>query len=206
MATAGDRIVHGDLVVNNGVVKPRDFVLDASPAGYGAVPSAIAATVSAAEYGDSVIHKTVITMTAAALTFADDHANGQWATLKLYDMPAGNIALLGAVIDADLTLITAAFADTSAGFIALGSTGISDASAMTTTDVAFCPTTAIAAMVAQVGPCNAATTAPSTVLGAGTTDLDVYLNITITEDAAATAGTGTITGTVTLSWVHLGDY
>lgn len=163
-------------------------------------------TVTVAEYGDGNIHKTVLTLTATPITLTDDAGVGQYGGVKLYDMPAGNHLFLGAVIDADITLTGAQWVDNAAGDVGLGTTAVTDGDALATTEQNIIATTEIAAMTAQVGPINAGSADVATIAAAGTTDSDIYLNVRIDDNAAHTTSAGTITGTVTITWVNLGDY
>ena len=160
------------------------------------------ATVSALELGSDVLHKTVLTLTATPLTLTDDAGLGQYGGVKIYDFPAGAIAILGSVIDADITL-AAAFIETAAGQIALGEDLVAAGNGLAVGARNILGSTVIAALVARTGPCNAAG-------GAGTFDgtstaLDLNLNVKIDDDGTHVTSSGTITGTVTITWVNLGD-
>lgn len=153
--------------------------LDAADAG-----TANGATVVATEYGDGIIHKTVLTLDSTPVTFTDDAGAGQFGGVKLYDMPAGNIMVLGAVIDADVTLNETWWVDTIAGDVGVGSSLVDDGDALATTEQNIIVTTAVAALAAQAGPINAQSTAAFVSQAAGTTDLDVDINVRIDDSAA----------------------
>ncbi len=173
------------------------------------VGAAAGTNVVATEAGVGILHQTTLTMTATPLTFTDEAGQGQWDALKVYDMPAGNIAILGAVLDADITLV-APFIDAAEGDVGIGTAACDDAAdALATTEQDIIPTTAIAALTTKVGKIDAISTA--TQLAAGVWDgtssaKDIYLNILIDDDVAhdATAGS-TVTGTLTLTWINFGD-
>lgn len=141
-------------------------------------------TIATVEQGDGVIHKTILTLTATPITLTDDAGVGQYGGVKLYDMPAGNIHILGAVIDADVTLAETWWTDTAEGDVGLGTTAVTDGNALATTEQNIIATTAIAAMTAQVGALAAQSVAALTAAAAGATDTDVYLNIRIDDSAA----------------------
>jgi hypothetical protein len=165
------------------------------------------ATVAAVETGNGIVHKTVLTLTVTPITLTDDAGVGQFGGVKIYDFPAGNILVLGAVIDAIITLLSALWIDAATGDVALGSGVPADATALDATAVDMIQETAIAAMVAQVGPIDAQKALAAIPLGsAGGTDDDVNLNVRIDDDAAHVTDSGTITGTVTIHWVNLGDF
>jgi hypothetical protein len=142
------------------------------------------ATVTARESGDDLIRRTILTLADTPISFQDDAGVGQFGSVTLYDMPAGNIVFLGAVVDVDLALTAAAWTDTAAGDVGLGTTAVTDGDALATTEQNIIPTTAIAAMVAQVGPINAQSISVLGAAAAGGTDTDVALNVRI-DDAAA---------------------
>jgi hypothetical protein len=165
------------------------------------------ATVSVVERGNGVIHKTVLTLTATPITLTDDANVGQFGGVKIYDFPAGNILVLGAVIAAILTLVDDLWTDAAQGDVALGSGVPTDATALDGTAVDLIPETPIAAMTAQVGPIDAQSSVAGIPLAsAGGTDDEANLNVRIDDAAAHITDSGLITGTVTLLWVNLGDF
>lgn len=165
------------------------------------------ATVTAVERGNSIVHKTVLSLAATPISLADDAGVGQYGGVKVYDFPAGNILVLGAVLNAVLTLTETAWKDAAEGDVGLGTTVVDDGDALATTEQNIIATTAIAALAAQTGPLTAqSAAAPVPLAAAGGTDTDLYLNVRIDDDAAHAAGGGTITGTLTLVWVNLGDF
>lgn len=149
--------------------------------GIGAVNGA---TVSAVENGTAVIHKTTLTLTATPITLTDDAGVGQYGGVKIYDFPAGNIHVLGAVIDADITLSESWWVDTIAGDVGLGTTAVTNGDALATTEQNLIATTEIAALASQIGPINAQSTGSATTGAAGGTDSDLYLNIRIDDNSA----------------------
>lgn len=170
------------------------------------------ATVSALERGDGVVHQTVLTLAATPLTIADDAGVAQYGGVKIYDFPAGSIMTLGAVIDAAVTLgSTGTITDTWAGGVALGTETATTGATLTGTEADVMPEVDVAAATAKVAAIDAVCVATAlTESGArwldGTgTAKDLYLNLVVDDHASHTAGTGTISGTVTITWVNLGD-
>lgn len=141
-------------------------------------------TVAAVENGDPVLHKTVLTLTATPITLTDEAGAGQYGGVKLYDFPAGNILVFGAVVDADITLNETWWTDTAEGDVGLGTTAVTNGDALATTEQNMIATTAIAAMTAQVGPIDTQSAGVATLGAAGATDSDAYLNIRIDDSAA----------------------
>ena len=163
-------------------------------------------TVTVAEEGAGPIRKTIFTLTATPITLTDDAGVGQYGGVKLYDFPAGSIRTLGATIDANLTLVGTEWLDTAEGDVSLGTAAPASAIALATTKANILASTAIAAMVDQVGPINASSISDGGVAAAGTTDADLYLNIRIDDNAAHITSSGTVTGTVTVFWINVGDF
>jgi hypothetical protein len=169
--------------------------------------------VAAAEYGDGVVHKTVLTLTATPVTIADDAGVAQYGgTGKIYDFPEGLIMTLGAVIDGAVTLgTTGTIIATWAGGIALGTAAATTGATLVGTEADIMPEVDVAAATDSVATVDAVSAATAlTESGArhldGTaTAKDMYLNLVVDDDASHTAGTGTFTGTVTVHWVNLGD-
>lgn len=160
------------------------------------------------EQGNGAIHRTVITLTDQEITLTDEAGVGQWGTLELYECPAGMVVFLGAVINAELTLVGTEWLDTAVGDVGLGTAAVTDGNALAGTEQNLIATTEIAAMVAQVGPIDAksATGTDATASFDGTSaPVTFNLNIRIDDNAAHITATGEITGEVTILWAFIGD-
>lgn len=144
----------------------------------------VGATVVARESGDDLLRRTVLTLADTPITFVDDAGVGQHGSVKLYDMPAGNIVFLGAVVDVDLALTETAWLDAAEGDVGLGTAAVTDGDALAGAEQNIVPTTAIAALSAQAGPINAQSTGAVGSAAAGGTDTDVHLNVRIDDNAA----------------------
>lgn len=145
--------------------------------------AAFGATVAAGEVG-SGLRFTTLALAATPITLTDDPGVGQFGSVKLYDMPAGNIQIIGATVDAALTLTETWWKNTAEGDVGLGTTAVTDGDALATTEQNAIATTAVAAMVAQVGPIDAQSVASLTTAAAGASDVDLFLNLRIDDDAA----------------------
>ncbi len=169
-------------------------------------------TVSAVEYGDGVVHKTVITCAATPVTITDDAGVAQYGgTGKLYDFPTGLICTMGAVINGSVMLgTTGTITNTWAGGVALGTATATTGATLTGTEADIMPEVDVAAAVAKVASVDAVSVATGlTESGArwlnGTgTAKDLYLNLVVDDSGTHTSGTGTFTGTVTVVWINLG--
>jgi len=171
------------------------------------------ATVSVAEQGDAILHRTVITCAATPVTITDDAGVAQYGgTGKLYDFPEGLILTLGAVIDGSVTLgTTGTITTTWAGGVALGTATATTGATLTGTEADIMPEVDVGAATASVAVVDAVTAATAltesgaTWLDGTATAKDLYLNLVVDDSATHTSGTGTFTGTVTLHWINLGD-
>jgi hypothetical protein len=192
-------------------VQTRDVMKATTPKTTAGVGAKNGATVSVVEYGNDVIHKTVITCTATPITITDDAGVAQYGGVKIYDFPLGAIATLGAVVSGALTAgVTGTITDTWAGDVALGTATATTGATLTGTESDILQSTAIAAATAKVGTVAAFPVATAlTEAGArwfdGTaTAKDCFLNFVIDDSATHTAGTAAFTGTITLTWINLG--
>lgn len=171
-------------------------------------------TVVAEEIGDGLIHKTILTCTATPITISDEAGQGQYGGVKVYDFPAGLIATLGAVIDGSVTLgVTGTITATWDGDVALGTAAPSDhATGLVAANTGrFLQSTATTTAAAKVAVCDAVSIATGLTESAArwtdgtSTAADLFLNFLVDDDASHTAGTGTFTGTITITWINLGD-
>lgn len=154
------------------------------PVSVGSIPTTVADTVSVAEYGDSAMRRSVFTLNAMPVMLNDDAGVAQWGAVKLYDLPAGNIITLGAVIDADITLIETWWVDNTPGDVGLGTVAATDGSVQANAVQDIIKTTPVAALTAQVGPIDTQSDAVSISGTAGGTDADIVLNLLIDDNVA----------------------
>lgn len=195
-----ENLTVGELTVEKVVNTPQ------TDAGVG-TGGGTAATLSVAEYGDEVLHKTVITCRSLSITVADDAGVAQYGGVKVYDLPTGATLTQVARVEGTLTMgDTGTFINTWSGVFALGTATASTGATLTSTEADIMPSVAIAAATAKVGTVSgmsaatALTEASQRVFDGRTTAKDVFLNVAIADDATHTAGTGHFTGTITLLW------
>lgn len=170
-------------------------------------------TVSAVEYGDGVIHKTVLTCTATPVTIADDAGVAQYGGVKVYDFPAGMICTMGAVVSGNLTAgVTGTIIDNWDGDVALGTVTATTGATLTGTEADIMQSVAVSAgtsdkigVVDAVSVATALTESGARWLDGTATAKDMYLNFVIDDNATHTAGTATFTGTIEFIWMNLGD-
>lgn len=164
------------------------------------------ATVSAVEYNEGFVHKTVLTLAATPVTITDDAGVAQYGgTAKVYDLPDGAISFLGCVVDGDLTLgVTGTIIATYNGDTSLGSITATTGATLTGTEADIMASVPLSTAIADVAAV-AAVSAGATVIDGTATAKDVFLNFVIDDDATHTSGTGTFTGTITMLWTNTGD-
>ena len=194
-------------------VKDGQITSSAEPITSAGVGAKNGSTVSVVEYGDGILHKTVITCVDTPVSIADDAGVAQYGGCgKIYDFPAGLLLTLGAVVSGTLTLgTTGTIIATWGGGVALGTAAAGTGATLTGTEADVMPEVNVAAAVAKVAAIDAVSVATAlTESGArwfdGTaTAKDLYLNLVVDDDATHTAGTGTFSGTITITWINLGD-
>lgn len=170
---------------------------------------AVAGTgVTVSEQGNGVIQKSVFTLSSATMTAADAT---QGVGTKIYDFPEGRIFILGATGSNTFTT-TSAILTTLNGSVScrwgVGTVTQTNAT-LATTEQDIIPVTTFTSG-ATINAANTATTAALATAAQfdGTaTAKDAYFNISVPGatdiDADATVS---VNGTVTITWVFLGDY
>lgn len=139
-------------------------------------------TVAVVEQGSGGVHKTILTLTGTPVVLTDDPGNGAYATVKLYDFPAGNIVTLGGSINADLTLSEAWWVDDKGGDVGLGTVATAVGTALVNSTQNIIASTATTS-AAQVSSLDTQSTGVGTSGAAGGADADITLNIRIDDDA-----------------------
>lgn len=183
----------------------------------GAMTSAVGAgvkngsTVAVSEGGDGITHQTTLTLTATLVPIISVTTGNGVGGIKIYDFPEGHIRVLGCVASLSLAVGSAKEADytdnTPQGDIGIGSVAPANADALgtdaTDDDMGTASAFTMTAFVA------ATTNAPEAALNfdGSSTATDVYVNALV--DAADVDDDTTTemeaTGTVTLTWINLGD-
>lgn len=169
--------------------------------GVGAVAQNPAATV--VEYGaDPAIHHTIITLAEDSLTI--DGATGVgFGGQKFYDFPEGRILILGTTVDLTFDLTACDLDDADGGDFALGTVVVSDADLGDATDVDLCPSTSVDPLSDGF---TGALAASAHFDGTGTAK-DLCLNGLIDDADIGAAGEDIlVSGTITVTWINLGDF
>lgn len=174
--------------------------VDVTDEGVGAIAGT---NVSVVEYGNGVIHRSVITLDETPVTLTDEAGVVLYGGQKVYDFPEGVIVCLGAVADLSVAVggdLTA----TAEGDFGLGTVTASNNNTLATTEQNIIPTTAIAALESSAGPATGYNVAAIAPLDGTTTPIDAFLNF-LWDDADHNGGTMTVSGTVTIVWSNLGS-
>lgn len=191
------------LVQNNGSLKVVEGV--DGPDNYGA-PSVSTVTAKHVAFGPLV--QTTLTLANVAQSVV----NGtEYQGTKIYDFPACRLSVLGCIATLQQKT-TSALASTlnasSTGAIALGTATASNVS-LTGTMVDLLPSTAFtsSATINVAGTAVSAALAAAAQFDGTSTAKDMYLNTAYatTTDVDADA-TQTISGTIVITWLNLGDY
>lgn len=175
--------------------------------GVGTVATATGLT--CAEYGIGPgIKKTVFTIADLEIDITAGN-NAGYGSQKLYDFPAGAIVPMGALLDLDIEAGDGDIADTAEGDVHLGTTAQTDVAvgSLVSTQGDICATTAIPALTSGAGTANGQDGPATSPLDGTGTAKDAYLNFLIdTGDIGSSGDTLTVSGTITLYWMNLGDY
>lgn len=162
----------------------------------------------ATEFGNSVVHQTLLTLTDTPVAVADAT---QYGGTKIYTFPEGRILVLGVTASVAPKTTTAIATTINSGVAGALSIGTVTASAITlaTTMADLLPSTAI--VTSTVINVAAATVtgalAASAQFDGTATAKAAFLNTSITTATDIDAdGTIAYGGTVRISWVFLGDY
>lgn len=166
--------------------------------------------VVATNYGGQAIQRTVIKLTDAAVTLADEAGVVAYGGLKIFDFPAGLILFLGAVADLALTKSSAGVNDNWDGDVGLGTVTASNNATLASTEQNLIPTTSTpqAASGATTADCKSTSTESGAVLDGTSTAVDAFLNLLVDDADHNVAGTACnliVNGMITLTWINLGD-
>lgn len=182
-----DEVIAAQTAIKNG------FGTAGAAAGTGNVASEVAPN----------IQKTVLTLTGLSLSVASTAVG--FASQKIYDFPDGNIQVLGAVAALTLTTVGANIDADADVLIAVGSAACADDATLTSTEANVIPSTTFA-LVGSTKTGFALSTAVAVLDGVTSAAADLYLNMVVPDaDRTDTAQAVTVTGTITITWINLGD-
>lgn len=146
-----------------------------------------------------------LTLTSKSIAMTDAGAAGSHGSLKLLDLPAGYIVVVGAVTDLTIARVGTAITATAAVVGSLGSTAVAtDDATLTSTEADIVPSTT-ATLTAGAGTMDGLATAIS-YQNATSSAKAVYLNFAI-PDAGSTGNDALlVNGKIFLTIVNTGDF
>ena len=170
----------------------------------GDIPANTAGISLEGEYGVGATRQTKITLTDLSVTMTDGGASGSIGTQKIYDFPAGNIIVLGAVSNlTSIARVGSAITATAAVKHSLGSAAEATNDTLDSTQANMIPSTS-ATLAAGVGSGGGESTAVAVVDGTAAA-ADAILNFGIADAGSSGNDALTVSGTVTITWINLGD-
>jgi hypothetical protein len=210
LSKSGTGTITKDITLQNG--ETLDNATDGTIACSGAFTTggagAKAATGNVAvENAVGTVHSTVLTLTDVALTLAAAGAGVGFGNVKLYDFPEGYIYVQGIVADLAITSADADLSDTWNGDIAFGTAADADGT-LAGTELNLVPKTDTPAATAKATTGDCVSTATEHIIVDGhSTAADLILNMLVdaAELADASNAPVAISGTITITWINLGD-
>lgn len=151
-----------------------------------------------------LVHQTVLTLTALSVTMVDATTAGNQGGVKIYDFPEGNILILGATANLTTLAGVGGITDTAALVGSVGSTLVDSANATLTTTEANIVPSMTGTLVGGAGTLKGVNTAVLFLDGTGT-PADAYLNLAVPDAGSSADDTVAVSGTITLTWINLGD-
>jgi len=201
----GTIVTETDLIVNGtakvGALNTTGTITGVSSGSGTGATNGGASAVSVANSDVGNLRKAVITVSGAAIpvTYGGPVTNSAGG-IKIYDFPEGRISVEGVTVDGFTCATNPQVTATGLVSYALG-TAVGAGSAMTTTEVDLCPTTAVAQVTGIV---NQALAAEAQFDGTSTAK-DMYFNILHSPDIAGPV-TSLVSAVITLHYINLGDY
>jgi len=162
---------------------------------------------TAVEY-QGTTQKTVLTFTLTGDNDLDLPDGNHGTGIKVFDMPEGQILILGATINA-VVVTSDNYNDTANDVfvVSMGTAVGADDATLTGTEVDIIPSTELDTVshTSLTLDWHAALGASAQFDGTGTPK-DLYVNAAIADASNTDANTYAITGTATITWINLGDY
>lgn len=162
--------------------------------------------VTVVENGNGAVHKTVLTLTAVSIATVDATTAGAHGALKVYDFPAGPIQILGCSFNLTTLAGAGGIGDTGALVGSLGTVTNDTANATLTSTEADLIASATGTLSGGAGVLIKHGSIVTTAFDGHTTPIDAFLNISVPDAGSSADDTVTVNGTITMTWVNLGDY
>ncbi len=174
---------------------------------------AVAGTGNTAVVDRAGVQRVVITLVDLTVAVTDEAGVVAYLGEKIYDFPNGAILMLGVTVDLAITKSSAGVNVDWDGDVGLGTVTADNDATLTATEDDIVPTTTIPQAVGGVvANCHAQSTAAENIVIDSTTTTgaaDVFLNVLIDDldqDVTVTPCDLIFNGTITLTFVNLGDY
>jgi len=155
--------------------------------------------------GSGIVHQTVIDLSSVAMTGTD--ATIMWFAEEIWNAPAGSTLILGAT--ADVALLGSDGVKTGAeGDIAIGTITADTGGGLGGHDADIIQSTAytLSSFEDDVTARNAAIVNAGAPFDGSSTATKVWFNAIVDSGDFVSTGVLTVTGTVTITWLDLGDY
>lgn len=209
LLTGADEFVFKDFIqtLTNKTLTSPVINVPTTTSGNGAI---VASKCTVVEYGDGVLHKSVITFTLTGDHDIDVDDGGKSAGVKVFDMPEGRLSVLGVTIDASTVTNNVYNASTNdIYYVSVGTvdgTQAADAD-LTSTEADIIPKTTLDTVSSTTLTLTWKTAlAAAAQFDGTTTPVDLFVNVAVPDASNTDATTHAITGTMTITWINLGDY
>jgi len=160
---------------------------------------------SAVERCIGYICQTTLTLSGVVVTITDPGSAAGYGSVKLYDFPEGYIYSLGVVADLKITAGTGGIADNFDGDVALGSAADAGGG-LGGAEVNWVPSTATPQATAGVTTADCVSTTTEVGIKDGhATASSLYLTFNVDNDDISSSDTLSVTGTIVVTWIRLGD-
>lgn len=173
--------------------------------GIGAIPIVTGLTSVTEKMGH--IHRSLFTFTNMVITTTDGTTNGAQGSQKIYTFPRGLILILGGTANLTITGDGTGVINTAVVVGAVGSVAPANDATLTSTEANMIPSTA-STLTAGAGVTKGrgvTQTYFDNTTNTNSTQLSANLNFAMPDASSTANGTITVTGTVEICWINLGD-
>ncbi len=159
--------------------------------------------VSKKETGPGGLRCTEFTLSGTAIATTDATTSGAYGSLQLLDFPDGHLCIVGAVTNFTSIVAAAGIGATAAVKHSLGTAAETTNDTLDSTQADILPSTSVT-LAASTGNGGGVNTAIAYSDGTATAK-DLFLNIGVADAGSTANSTVTISGTIKVWWILLGD-
>lgn len=157
------------------------------------------------------VHRLVVAFTNFPIPMADEVGVVAFGGVKVADLPAGALFILGATANLAVTKSSAGVIDTWDGDFAVGTAAAANDATLTGTEADLIPSTATPQAVAGATTAKGQSTGTEagTILDGTGTAKDLFVNFVVDDadhDVTGTPCNLILNGSITLTYANLGDY